>query len=501
MPPYKSIDARMQAWMPTDDVSQRSGASAVDSHLDPGSPWEGSYRAKLVIGDSVIVVLVIGLTCLVRFGAHEITRGGDVIWEAAAVAVAWLLFLSVVGSRDRRVLSAGLNEYKRVMAGSLYAFGTVAIGSYLLRAELSRFYFLVALPVGTVMLLAFRWICRVQLSRSRQHGQNLTPVIVVGSQVRVSRVVAELRRRRDFGLLPTSCCITDSMERSTVGNEARLSRVSLESIPQSVRSGECNSVVVAGESLSPRQLKELAWSLERFHTSIIVVSEIIDAVGPRLIVQEVAGLDLVHVDLPRFTGWTLRAKRAFDIVFSILALVLLSPLFLLIAVAIYVDDPGPIIFRQQRIGVHGRPFIIHKFRSMAVDAEARLEALLNESIGNGPLFKMDDDPRVTRVGRILRKYSLDEFPQFWTVLRGQMSVVGPRPHLEKELNEFPDAGLRRLLIKPGITGLWQVNGRSDLSLEDSIKLDLRYVQNWSLLGDLVIVMKTCKAMLTSKGAY
>lgn len=501
MPPYESIHARMRAWVPTDDVPQSVVASAVDLHRDSWKSWDESYRTKLVIGDAVIVVLVIGLTCLVRFGAHEITQGGDAIWEAAAVAATWLIPLSVVGSRDRRVFSAGLDEYKRVMAGSLYAFGVIAIGSYLVKAELSRFYFLVALPVGTAMLLACRWVCRVQLSRSRQHGENLTPVIVVGSQVRVSRVAAELRRRREFGLLPTSCCITDPIERPTVGDEARLPRVPLESIPQLVRTGECNSVVVAGESLSPRQLKELVWSLERFHTSIIVVSEIIDAVGPRLTVQEVAGLDLVHVDLPRFTGWTLRAKRAFDIVFSILALVLLSPLFLLIAIAIYVDDPGPIIFRQQRIGVHGRPFIIHKFRSMAVDAEARLEALLNESIGNGPLFKMDDDPRVTRVGRILRKYSLDEFPQFWTVLRGQMSVVGPRPHLEKELNEFPDAGLRRLLIKPGITGLWQVNGRSDLSLEDSIKLDLRYVQNWSLLGDLVIIMKTVKAMFLSRGAY
>jgi len=188
-------------------------------------------------------------------------------------------------------------------------------------------------------------------------------------------------------------------------------------------------------------------------------------------------------------------------VFSVLALVLLAPIMLVVAIAIYVDDPGPIIFRQQRIGLRGQPFTIHKFRSMAVDAESRLAALRAQSIGNGPLFKMENDPRLTRVGRFLRKYSLDELPQFWTALKGDMSVVGPRPHLEKELDQFPDEGLRRLLIKPGITGLWQVSGRSDLSLEDSIKLDLRYVENWSIVGDLVIVLQTVKAMVTPKGAY
>lgn len=191
----------------------------------------------------------------------------------------------------------------------------------------------------------------------------------------------------------------------------------------------------------------------------------------------------------------------FDVVFSALALLFLTPVLLVIAVAIFLDDPGPIIFRQQRVGLRGKPFTIHKFRSMAVDAEARLEALRSQSTGNGPLFKMDADPRITPVGRVLRKYSLDELPQFWTVLRGRMSVVGPRPHLERELDEFPDVGLRRLLIKPGITGLWQVSGRSDLNLEDSMKLDLRYVQNWSLLGDVAIVLKTIKAMISPQGAY
>jgi exopolysaccharide biosynthesis polyprenyl glycosylphosphotransferase len=204
---------------------------------------------------------------------------------------------------------------------------------------------------------------------------------------------------------------------------------------------------------------------------------------------------------PNFIGWPLRAKRTFDIMFSALALIVLSPVLLVIAIAIYRDDPGPIIFRQQRIGLNGKPFTIHKFRSMSIDAESKLALLRSQSMTDGPLFKMDDDPRITRVGRVLRKYSLDELPQFWTVLRGNMSVVGPRPHLEKELDDFPDEGLRRLLIKPGITGLWQVSGRSDLSLEDSVKLDLRYVQNWSLLGDVVIIMKTVRAIVTPQGAY
>lgn len=492
----RSLDSRMQTWVDDSQpiVRPRALRGAEDAH------WYPRFRALLVGGDILVVASAVALTYLVRFGATDPTSNGGSFVEAALVAIVWLFALSLIGSRESSVLAAGPEEYRRVMAASLYAFGAIAIGSFLLQAEISRFCFLVALPLGTFLLLAFRWIARGRLSASRQQGRNMAPAIIVGSPDRVDRAVRELNRRREYGLVPSAACIVGSDRRQAPHEGTSLPRVAMRQIPQLAVNGDYSSVVVAG-GLTAEQLRDLAWSLERSEASMVVFSEIVDAAGPRLTFQDVAGLDLVHVKPPNFIGWPLRAKRTFDIVFSALALIVLSPVLLVIAIAIYRDDPGPIVFRQQRIGLNGKPFTIHKFRSMNVDAESKLAMLRARSMSDGPLFKMDDDPRMTRVGRVLRKYSLDELPQFWTVLRGNMSVVGPRPHLEKELDEFPDEGLRRLLIKPGITGLWQVSGRSDLSLEDSIKLDLRYVQNWSLLGDVVIIMKTLRAMLTSDGAY
>jgi len=492
----RSLDSRMQTWVDDSQLIVRPRAlrSAEDSH------WYPRFRALLVGGDTVVVVLAVALSYLVRFGASAPTTNVGSLVEATMVASVWLLALSMIGSRELSVLAAGPEEYRRVMASSLYAFGAIAIGSYLLQADISRFCFLMALPLGTVLLLAFRWIARGSLSASRQQGKNMAPAIIVGSPSRVERAVRELNRRQEYGLVPSAACIVGSDRTQALHERTSLPRVAMKQIPQLAVNGDYRSVVVAG-GLTSEQLRDLAWSLERSEASMVVFSEIADAAGPRLTFQDVAGLDLVHVKPPNFVGWPLRAKRTFDIVFSALALVLLSPVLLAIAIAIYRDDPGPIIFRQQRIGLNGKPFTIHKFRSMSVDAESKLAMLRERSMTDGPLFKMDDDPRMTRVGRVLRKYSLDELPQFWTVLRGNMSVVGPRPHLENELDEFPDEGLRRLLIKPGITGLWQVSGRSDLSLEDSVKLDLRYVQSWSLLGDITIIMKTAKAMLMPQGAY
>jgi exopolysaccharide biosynthesis polyprenyl glycosylphosphotransferase len=208
----------------------------------------------------------------------------------------------------------------------------------------------------------------------------------------------------------------------------------------------------------------------------------------------------MYVDLPRFTGAKLVLKRTFDIVVSAIALLLLAPVFLVIAALIKLDDGGPMLFRQQRIGRYGQPFTIHKFRTMCVDAEAKIDALIAAGGGMALLFKLEDDPRITRIGKVLRKYSLDELPQFWTALRGGMSVVGPRPQVSREVAEYSDIHHRRLLIKPGITGLWQVNGRSELSMDESIRLDLRYVENWSLIGDITIILKTIGVVLRPRGA-
>jgi exopolysaccharide biosynthesis polyprenyl glycosylphosphotransferase len=248
-------------------------------------------------------------------------------------------------------------------------------------------------------------------------------------------------------------------------------------------------------------MRQLGWELEASSTTLIVAPALTDVAGPRIHARPVAGLPLIQVDYPAFTGRRYALKRAFDIVVSLLALVILSPVLLVIALLVRRDSPGPALYTQERVGLNGARFHMLKFRSMVVDAEAQLPSLLDRSDGNGVLFKLKSDPRVTRIGAVLRRYSLDELPQLVNVLVGEMSLVGPRPPLASEVERYDEWAHRRLLVRPGITGLWQTQGRSDLSWEDSVRLDLYYVENWSLTGDVIILYRTIRAVVRASGAY
>ena len=217
--------------------------------------------------------------------------------------------------------------------------------------------------------------------------------------------------------------------------------------------------------------------------------------------RPVAGLPLIHVERPRYHGAQKFAKTSFDLLFATTVLLLISPVLLAAALAVKLTSAGPIIYKAERMGLDGEPFPMLKFRSMVQDADRQISALMKDNQGSGALFKIRDDPRVTPVGRFLRRYSIDELPQFFNVLRREMSVVGPRPPLRREVETYDGTVSRRLLVKPGITGLWQVSGRSDLSWEDTVRLDLSYVDNWSMMGDILIIAKTLKAVVGSDGAY
>lgn len=260
--------------------------------------------------------------------------------------------------------------------------------------------------------------------------------------------------------------------------------------------------VTATERLDGRGIRDLSWELEKIDVDLLVAPGVVDVAGPRLQMRPVAGLPLIHLEKPQYHGAKRFQKRLFDLVFSGAAVVCLLPLMAVIAVAIRATGKGPTLYRQQRIGLNGKPFQMVKFRTMVDGADAMIEELVdqNESEG-GVLFKIKDDPRVTPVGRFLRKFSLDELPQFFNVLNRDMSVVGPRPPLPTEVSSYDDYAKRRLLVRPGITGLWQVSGRSDLSWEDSVRLDLFYVENWSMITDFLIALKTAKVVFTRTGAY
>lgn len=467
--------------------------------------WARAYRRRLIVVDGVAVLLATALSYIFVSIAPRVAVSGffGVTYEilALVLVIAWLVSLSATDSRNERLLGSGTEEYQRVMKATLYLFGAVAILAFMLQVQVSRGLFVVMLPVGTLLLLFGRWVLRRQLNRARNAGKALEPTLIVGAPGYVSDLVADLRKHAELGYQPAGVCLVGADPEQTNAQVLDVAcEHDLSTLFDTVGSGQYGAVVLT-EGLTRAQVKRVAWHMERQPTQLLMVPRLADVSGPRMSVRETDSISLMHVELPEFTGWKTVVKRTFDALFAGAVLVLLAPLFAVIALAIKFDDRGPVFFRQQRVGRNGEPFTIHKFRSMCLDAEDKIADLIAQNGGSALLFKMEDDPRITRVGKFLRKYSLDELPQFWTVLRGRMSIVGPRPQVDREVAEYTDVHYRRLLIKPGITGLWQVNGRSALTPEESVRLDLRYVENWSVVGDIVIILKTVGVVVRGSGAY
>jgi len=267
------------------------------------------------------------------------------------------------------------------------------------------------------------------------------------------------------------------------------------------RSGADTVAVLSSSELDGVTLRQIAWGLEKMGTDLCVAPALLDVAGPRTTIRPIAGLTLLHVDHPELSGPRQVLKDLFDRSAAALALVLLLPLMIAIAMAIKLSDSGPALFTQTRVGKDGRRFKIYKFRTMVVDAEKRLAELREKNENDGAKFKIRRDPRVTAVGAQLRKWSLDELPQLFNILLGEMSLVGPRPALPDETARYAAHVRRRLAVRPGLTGLWQVSGRSDLTWDESVRLDLRYVENWSFALDLQILWKTFSVILSKSGAY
>ncbi|GAA4415097.1 sugar transferase [Georgenia halophila] len=475
---------------------------------EPARRWDRHYRAGVALTDLMVLIVAVTVADLARFGAEQasltLDGGRSVRYEVVGVilALVWFCALGAWDTRVRRVIGAGMEEYRRVLAATLAAFGLIAILSYLAPVELSRSYVLVALPVGMLLLLGGRLAWRLGLTRVRNQGRALTGTVVVGSADEVNTAVAEMRRYPEAGYAPVAVALTTPEDAGAGGVPPvpELPRISLEELRLAAQDPRLGAVMIAG-GMPSSQIKQIAWDLETGESELLLVSQLTDVAGPRIHQSPVTGLPVVHVDLPSFSGGVHVLKRTMDVVIASAALVLLAPLFAAVALAIKLDDGGPVFFRQERVGQDGSTFRMHKFRSMAVDAESRRAALQAEGPDNGVLFKMANDPRVTKVGRFIRRHSLDEFPQFWDVLRGKMSVVGPRPPLPAEVEQYEAHVYRRLLIKPGVTGLWQVSGRSDLSWDDSVRLDLSYVENWSVSGDLLLILKTFRTVVSPSGAY
>ena len=475
--------------------------------------WQSTYARWLALTDLIAIVAAVGIAQWIRFGsapsggALPLLRNITYLEVSAAIALGWMAALTINGARSTRVIGSGVEEYRRVWWATISVFGTVAIISMLFKLELARGYLMVALPLGVLGLLVSRWVARrVVVQLRRQHGRCITRLLVVGSPQAVRDLTLGFSREPWSGYDVVGACIPGQYSRDGIGipgfgtvpvlgNEESVARAV-------VASGSHAVAVAATEQFHGTGLRELSWELENLDVDLLVAPGVVDVAGPRLHMRPVAGLPLIHVEKPQYHGAKRFQKRAFDIAFSGLALLFGLPLLLLIALAVKLTSRGPVFYRQERIGLDGKPFEMIKFRTMVVGADAMLEevAHLNES-DSGVLFKIRKDPRVTWLGRFLRKYSLDELPQFINAFTGEMSVVGPRPPLENEVASYDDHTMRRLLVKPGITGLWQVSGRSDLSWEDSVRLDMFYVENWSIMADIVIALKTARVVFNHSGSY
>jgi exopolysaccharide biosynthesis polyprenyl glycosylphosphotransferase len=488
-------------------ILARTGFSTVP----PAARWIEAYRARLAVGDLVVILVAVVAAQLVRFGVE----GNDAVLLKAslvsyslvsAVLVAlWALALILFHARESRIVGSGPEEYRRIAHASFALFGTVAVLAYLLKLDLARGYLLVALPVGLTLLLMQRKLWRGWLHRQRARRRYLSSVLVVGSHRAAVAMAKVFERDPNAGFRVVGVC------EPGWGHAGRVLDIEGHHVPvlgdestviDAVEATQADMVAVSNtEFFGNDGMRALAWQLEATGTDLVVAPGVVDVAGPRLQVRPVAGLPLLHVDKPQYRGAGKFSKHAVDAFGAAAAITLLSPVMLVIAVLVKLTSPGPVFYRSERIGLNGEPFGMLKFRSMRQDADKVRTNLLDLNQGAGPLFKMRDDPRVTSLGRVLRRFSLDELPQLFNVLAGQMSIVGPRPPLRDEVMTYTDIVHRRLLVKPGITGLWQVSGRSDLSWDESVRLDLYYVENWSLFQDLVIIWRTVAAVLGSSGAY
>ncbi len=469
----------------------------------PGTKaWASAYLRRAALADWTCALAAGAVAARVRFGGHAylpITY----LSLTCGLPVAWWMSVLLAGGYDTRFIGLGSDEFRRILSAAVNLTAGLAVVSYAAKLDLARGYMAIALPSATVMDLTARYLLRKRLHRRRVRGWCVRRVVAVGHAAAVAHLVTVLRRDTYHGLAVVAACLVDAPEGAEPHGAAGVPVAGgLWGVAAAVsRFGADTVAVLACPEMDGGRLRELAWELEKTGTDLFVAPTLLDVAGPRTTIRPVAGLPLLHLDHPELAGTKQAVKSVFDKTCAALALLVLAPLFAVIAISIRLADHGPVLFRQTRIGKNGHGFTVYKFRTMVPDAEQRKSQLAPRNEAAGVLFKIRRDPRVTRPGAWLRRWSLDELPQLINVVIGDMSLVGPRPALPDEVACYSGYMRRRLVVKPGMTGLWQVSGRSDVSWEEAERLDLYYVENWSLALDLQVLWKTGSAVIRGSGAY
>ncbi|MFC5263593.1 sugar transferase [Kribbella qitaiheensis] len=459
--------------------------------------WVGVYRWAAVGGDLLAAMIGISIALLTRFGYHV---GSSYLLISSLLPLAWVGVVALSKGYDSRYFGAGPDEFRSLLRSGVGLTAAVALASYATKTEIARGFVVLAIPVIVGTALVLRYGLRKDLHRHRLRGRCMHRVLVVGRTGPAATLCEHLESRPTDGFRVVATCRPRGDSRSS--GPLQPDELDEADILAAVDRHAVDVVAVATDpELAGQSLRRLSWALEQRGVELIVSPGIIEVAGPRISIRPVAGLSLLHLERPSVSGGPHLMKAVFDRTLALGMLILLAPLMIGVTIAVKLSSPGPVLFHQRRVGKGGAEFTMLKFRSMYADAEARLGDLYALSDGNGVIFKMRDDPRMTPLGRLIRRFSLDELPQLFNVLRGDMSLVGPRPPLSEEVALYAADDSRRMLVKPGITGLWQVSGRSDLSWDESVRLDLRYVDNWSMTLDLLILWKTARAVIYGAGAY
>jgi exopolysaccharide biosynthesis polyprenyl glycosylphosphotransferase len=467
-------------------TSKRGQGSSLD--------WKPNLRRNIARADLCALTLTLVFILSVRF--PEIWRGELTNYEIRNILLAflvlgsWLFFLWFNGSRDTNILGFGADEYKKLINATLLSFTSVAFVSYIFKLEISRLFVLSIFPFGLLVLFIVRRILRRRLLRARSQGRYLSRVLLLHSGVS-DPVEQRLALAQHAGFNIVHKIVT-----------AEKVNFDVKEIVSNALSNNCDSIMVGQSAvISATELRKLGWALEQTNIDLIVAPAVTEIAGPRLKVSNVEGLPLLHLEQPAFSGASRVTKRILDLTISIVGLIFISPFLLIVAILIKSSDRGSVLYTQKRIGQNNKEFNVYKFRTMSEGSHELRAQVMAETNKDPRLAKDPQDPRITKPGLFLRRWSIDEIPQIINVLKGEMSLVGPRPPLAEEVNKYEKSETRRLLVKPGLTGLWQVSGRSELDWEDAVRLDLYYVENWSLTLDILIIIRTAAAVWRGEGAY
>ncbi|WP_456786660.1 sugar transferase [Cellulomonas sp. P5_C5] len=489
-------------------MPQQLTRSTVPPTIVTNPRWH-EVAGRLWVTDLAAVTVSVAVAYLVRFDVQGLPSvsgsfSPSYLSVSVTLAVAWLAALALGRTRDRRVLGSGSTEFARVFDVTWRLFATVAVIAYLLRMEIGRGYLGFAAPLGLGLLLAGRAFWRRWLHQQREAGSYQSGILVIGHRDQAARLIGQLHQNPSAGYAVLGVCVPSGeiVPGELIGGVPVLG--SMDRAADVAATIGASAVAVTGsDAITADTVRQLGWDLEGKGIDLALTLALVDVAGPRVLMRPVSGLPLMYVDEARFTGGKYIAKSLFDGVMAVLITLVLLPVLAGVAICVRATSPGPVLYRQERIGKDGKRFRIFKFRTMVVGADKRLaQVLADQGVTSvGMFYKPKNDPRVTPVGKFLRRTSLDELPQLFNVLLGDMSLVGPRPQIDAEVATYDRTAHRRLLVKPGLTGLWQVSGRSGLTPEDGIRLDVSYVENWTLVGDLTILARTAKAIVRGDGAF